>query len=110
MKTRHIFRLAFGFVLLATVISIASSAQSGNIKGVVKSPSGHIYISVWVVISQGGVEKGRSLTGDDGKYYSSNLNDGVYDIVVLKGTRQLWKEQVSLPRDSSHDILVRMTR
>ena len=29
--------------------------------------------SVWVIISLNGREKGRSLTGDDGKYYIANL-------------------------------------
>ena len=64
MKFRHIFRSAFGIALLAMVFSIALSAQSDAtyIKGVVKSSSGRLFVSVWVAVSQNGVEKGRSLT------------------------------------------------
>jgi hypothetical protein len=109
MKTRHIFRLAFAIALLAMVFSIGLSAQPGAtyITGVVKSSSGRLFASVWVAISQNGAEKGRSLTGDDGKYYISNLNAGTYDIVVLQGSRQVFKQQVNLPGNSRYDILVR---
>jgi hypothetical protein len=112
MKLRHIFQAAFGIVLLAMVFSIALSAQSGktHIQGVVKSSSGKLFTSVWVTISQNNVEKGRSLTGDDGKYYISNLTEGVYDIVVREGNRQLYKGQVNLSGDGSHDILIGRTR
>ena len=109
MKTRHIFRSACAIALLAIVFSIAFGNQSGKtyIKGVVKSSSGRLFVSVWVTISQNGVEKGRSLTGDDGKYYISNLNEGMYDIVVLQGNRQVFKERVNLPGNSRHDILIK---
>jgi hypothetical protein len=108
MKNRHIFRSACGLALLAMVFSVALSAQSGGyIKGVVKSSSGRLFISVWVAISQNGVEKGRALTGDDGKYHITNLSEGMYEIVVLQGNREVYKEQVNLPGDTRHDILVK---
>jgi hypothetical protein len=92
--------------------SLTLSAQTGMsyIKGLVKSSSGKLFTSVWVTISRNGVEKGRSLTGDDGKYYISNLNGGVYDIVVLQGNRQVYKGQVNLPGDSSYTIVIRSTQ
>jgi len=110
MKSRLIFRTPLAATLLAIVFSIAVSAQSDDrcIKGIIQSPSGRPFSSVWVIVSQNGNEKGRSLTGDDGKYYISNLSDGVYDLAVYKGNGLLHKEQVDLRADSRrHDILIR---
>jgi hypothetical protein len=109
VKTGQTFRTACGVVLLAMVFSIALSAQSGGgyIKGVVQSPTGKLHTSVWVTVSQNGVEKGRSLTGDDGKYYIRSLADGGYDVLVLQGDRQLFKGYVNLPGNSRFDILIK---
>ena len=110
MKNRLSIRKTLGATLLTIVFSIAISAQYNEryIKGVVQSPSGKLFSSVWVITSQNGVEKGRSLTGDDGRYYISNLNDGVYDLVVYKGNNLLKKEQVTLRTDSRrHDIWIK---
>lgn len=111
MKSRFIFRTALMVALLAIIFSIAASAQSDGyfLKGVVRSSSSaRVYSSVWVIIRQDGEEKGRSLTGDDGKYYLSKLDDGVYDITVFQGTRELYNERVELRRDNRrHDISIR---
>ena len=110
MKSRIIFRIPLGAALLAMVFSVALSAQSdaGCVRGVVKSSSGRPFSSVWVVVSQNGSEKGRSLTGDDGRYYISNLSDGVYDLAVYKDNNLLHREQLDLRADSRrHDILIR---
>jgi hypothetical protein len=110
MKNGHSIRLVFGVLLLATACSVVLSAQANHIKGTVKYPSGRPLNSVWVTISQDNVEKGRSLTGDDGKYYISNLDGGTYEIVVLSGTRQIYKGQVDIPQEGNYDILIQRTR
>lgn len=107
MRNRRKVQMALGVLLLATVFSVASSAQAGRITGTVKSPSGAPVISAWVIVSQNGVEKGKSLTGDDGKYYISNLGDGTYQVVVVKSNRQLYRAEVNLPADGNYDIQVR---
>lgn len=105
MKNRFIFQTVVGVILLSIVFSMTLSARSAAayITGTV-TRSGRPLPSVWVIISQDGYEKGRSLTGDDGKYYLSNLSDGVYKIAVYRGNRRLIEEQVSLPGDSRHNI------
>jgi len=75
----------------------------GSVRGVV-TKSGKPVSSVWVVVSQSGREKGRSLTGDDGKYYIGPLDNGTYDVVVMKGTSQLFKGKFTLPKDSNFPI------
>ncbi len=112
MKTRHVFLSACGIVLLAMVFSVAAVAQSGeaSVNGEVKGTRGQMLVSVWVAVSQDGVEKGRSLTGDDGLYYITNLSGGDYDIIVLEGDRELYRERVSVAGDSRHDILVKPGR
>ncbi len=110
MNTKLVFRTSLGAALLAIVFSLAVSARPDNsyVKGIVKSPSGNLFTSVWVIVSQNGYEKGRSLTGDDGKYYISNLSDGVYDVAVYQGRRQIYKGQVYLRADTRrHDISIR---
>ena len=105
MKT-SLLRACFVIVLLATLFSLAASAQSGGLylKGVVKSSSDRPQTYVWVSVSQGGVEKGRSLTGDDGKYYISDLAAGEYEISVMRGDRQVYYEKITLAESSRYDI------
>jgi hypothetical protein len=110
MKSRFIFLKPLTATLLTIVFSLAISAQPDDryIKGVVQSPSGRPLTSVWVIVSQNGNEKGRSLTGDDGKYYISNLDDGAYDLLVYRGDKLMSKEQVHLRADSRrHDVLIK---
>jgi hypothetical protein len=109
MKNRLIVRTALGIVLLAAVFAMTPIAQSeGNyITGVVTSTSGRPVASAWVIISQDGNEKGRSLTGDDGTYYISNLSAGTYHLMVYGRDRQLSTEKVNLPGDSNHPIQIK---
>jgi len=113
MKNRIIVRVAFGIVLLAIVFAMSPGAQSDGdyITGVVTSPSrrppGRPLASVWVIISQDGNEKGRSLTGDDGTYYISNLSAGTYKLIVYGRDRELFAEEVNLPGDSNHNISIK---
>lgn len=110
MKSRLIFRKALGATLLVIAFSIAIGAQSDGqyIKGVVQSPSGGPFSSVWVIVSQNAREQGRSLTGDDGKYYISNLSDGGYDLQVYRGSDLIYRGQVNLTANSRrHDIVIR---
>ena len=109
MKSRIIFRIPLGAALLVMVFSVALSAQSDAdcVRGVVKSSSGRPFSSVWVVVSQNGDEKGRSLTGDDGRYYIANLGDGGYDLAVYRGNDLLYRGRVDLQANSrQHDILI----
>jgi hypothetical protein len=108
MKNRLIFQTVAGIALLAIILSMTLSARSAGayITGTV-TRAGRPLPSVWVILSQDGNEKGRSLTGDDGKYYLNNLSDGVYKLQVYRGNRQLIEEQVSLPGDTNHNISTR---
>ena len=65
------------------------------VKGTVTS-AGKPARSVWVIVSLNGREKGRSLTGDDGKYYIADLDPGTYDFIVERGG-QLYKGRATLP-------------
>lgn len=108
MNTITILQAAVRVVLLSIVFSMVLSARPAEvyITGTVIK-SGRPLTSVWVVISQNGSERGKALTGDDGRYYISNLGDGVYQIAAYKGKHQLTNEQVNLPGDTNHDILTR---
>lgn len=76
---------------------------AGYVTGTVTS-AGRPVSSVWVIIIiKGGDEKGRSLTGDDGKYYIGNLDDGAYYLIASRGNRQV-RHEVTLPLDRVHDI------
>jgi hypothetical protein len=91
-------RVIVPIALIATASPGLSDAQPDTrtfVKGMVTS-EGKPARSVWVVISLNGREKGRSLTGDDGKYYIANLDPGTYDFVVERGG-QLYKGRATLP-------------
>jgi hypothetical protein len=106
MKSRLTIRVVLRATLLSMLLSLAPISQSANaacVKGRV-SFSGKPVRSVWVIVSQGGQEKGRSLTGDDGKYYITNLPQGVFEIVVVRGKEQLFNKQVSLSGEADYDI------
>ena len=106
MKSRLILRAVLRATLLSLLLSLAPISQSANsayVRGRV-SLSGRPVRSVWVVVRQGGQEKGRSLTGDDGKYFVPNLPEGVFEIVVLRGNQQLCNRQVRLPGNANYDI------
>ena len=106
MKSRDIFRATIPVCLTVMILAAGLSAQNSSdtyLKGQVKLSSKPLR-SAWVVISQSGKERGRSLTGDDGKYYISNLDQGAYDIIVQKGKQQLYKGQVNVPTKTDYDI------
>ena len=117
LKKRLVSRaiLEVGLVVLAFSGTSSSQFQGQpsingcTIKGVV-SLSKKPLRSVWVIISQNGKEMDRSLTGDDGKYYITNLKDGVYDIIVERNKKQLCRRQVTLPRDSVFDLKIKSAR
>jgi len=73
------------------------------VKGVVTQSNKPVR-SVWVIASQSGNEKGRALTGDDGKYYIGNLYAGAYDVVVFQGKQQIFSAQINLPENRLFNI------
>jgi hypothetical protein len=63
--------------------------------------------NVWVLIYEGSSLKSRSLTGDDGSYYISRLEERTYMLAVkkdLKSTETLFTAQVHVPVGRSFDI------
>ena len=104
-------QISMHLVFLALVVSLAfgSAPIRGNsVKGLVMSSNKPLR-SVWVIASQNGTEKGRSLTGDDGKYFIDNLPGGTYDLIVEQAKRQVWKGQITLSVNTYYNINVRPT-
>lgn len=83
-------------------VSQGSNYMTGKIISV---SSGRPVASAWVIIKQGGRERGRSLTGDDGSYYVGNLGDGEYEVLVTKGASQK-TERATLPQNKVFDIRI----
>jgi len=75
------------------------------VKGVVTQSNKPVR-SVWVIASQFGTERGRALTGDDGKYYIGKLNAGAYDLVVFQGKQQIYSGQINLPENRLFNIAI----
>lgn len=107
MKNRIVCRTVFlaGFLVLVFSVALSSQRAAIYVKGLVSS-SNRPLRSVWVIASQSGQEKGRSLTGDDGRYYIGNLSDGTYDILVLRGREPIYRGQVKLPESSNFNIVI----
>jgi Carboxypeptidase regulatory-like domain len=77
-----------------------------HITGKVSARSSSPARSVWVMVYDGPTLKGRSLTGDDGRYYIAGLDDKTYTIVVRKQASgsNLVSQSVVLPQNRVHDI------
>lgn len=76
------------------------------ITGKVTSGQSNPARSVWVMVYDGTNLKGRSLTGDDGRYYIGGLDDKTYTVVVRRQTSgsDLVSQSVSLPQNRVHNI------
>jgi hypothetical protein len=106
MKKRFTFRSCLPLIVIAALgfSAFGSGSDAGTyVKGVVIQSNRPVR-SVWVIASQSGVEKGRGLTGDDGKYYIGSLSGGVYDIVVFQGKQQIFSGQINLPENRLFNI------
>lgn len=109
MKRRRFLRSLLGIGLLLVAFSVTLSAPpygNANIRGTV-SRSGRPLRSVWVLLSRSGIEKGRSLTGDDGQYFIGSLDVGGYEIVVKSGASEVYHGSINLPANQNYDIPLR---
>ena len=103
------------------ILSVAGSIFSGllgetkrvaslnaYISGQVVSASSKPASSVWVILNAGSSQKGISLTGDDGRYYISGLENGTYTIMVRKKTTgaNLFKGQIKLPQNRIYNVKI----
>ena len=99
-----LFLLVGVFVEPKTTESVQPLYITGRVQSV---SSGRPLPSLWVVIYEGETAKGRSLTGDDGKYYIGALDNREYKIVVRRGNETLFQEMIRLPQNERYDIRVR---
>ena len=62
----------------------------------------------WVIVYQSDILIGRSITGDDGKYYIGHLDKGTYTIVVRKKMKgnNLFTDDIILPDSKIYDIKI----
>jgi len=81
------------------------SQRATYTKGVVTQSNKPVR-SVWVIISQSGQERGRYLTGDDGKFYIGNLPSGDCDIAVWQGKQQIYSSRINLPGNNVFNIAI----
>ena len=104
-------QISIYLVFLVLVVSLAfgfKPIRGNSVKGLVTSSNKPLR-SVWVIASQNGTERGRSLTGDDGKYFIDNLPAGTYDMVVEQAKKQVWRGQITLSVNTYYNINVRPT-
>ena len=89
---KDLFQVTVPIALVAAASSGMSDAQpSSHVREGHRHLSGETARSVWVIVSVNGREKGRSLTGDDGKAYIAGVDPGTYDFVVVEKGVQLYK-------------------
>ena len=100
---------AFAVVLLAAALATTTRGQdaaTSRIRGSVLTPSRRPAASLWVVLERQGIESGRALTADDGRYYVSRLQPGPYMILVRRGQTTLYRAQIRLPEHEVYDIVL----
>ena len=113
MKGKSVFLLVIVLVLLITkprILSAQRKLAQANIyiTGKVVQGSSNPVRSVWVILFDGNRLQGRSLTGDDGRYYIGGLQNKTYTIVVRRQATaaNLFSQQVTLPTNRQFDIRV----
>jgi len=96
-------------ILLVSVVflsseTVAQNAMKQEIKGVVTNSLNRPVATVMVILNKDGKQLGKSITGDDGKFFIGNLVPGIYNLQVKKGDKVLFQKQVSLPKDKVSNI------
>ena len=112
MKSATLFLCVLAVVcLIASPVKLnaqkrASVASKDYVTGKVTTRGSGPARSVWVILYEGSTEKGRSLTGDDGRYYIGNLEKKTYTIVVRRQIAggNLMSQQVTLPANRIFQI------
>lgn len=77
-------------------------ASSGDyVTGTVTTAQSKPAPSMWVMVYDGAVLKGRTLTGNDGRYFVGGLVEKTYTIVVRKqiSGSNLASKTITLPQD-----------
>jgi len=97
------FRVVFGSILTALLLTSLAVAQTASIKGTVTDTSGAVVVGADVVAHNLDNNSTRTVTtGDTGTYTITNLPAGRYDIAVSKtGFRVFKVQQVVLSVDQS---------
>ena len=109
MENPFVFRFVLPAVLVMVMLGSVALSSGGHppvfVKGTVTRTRKPLR-SAWVIVSQVGQEKGRSLTGDDGKYYIGNLTSGAYDVAVVNGKKSMYRGRVTLPTPGNFNIAI----
>ena len=94
--------LAFTLLTFCPDSFSASSYLTGRVTSGQSGPAR----SVWVMVFDGNRLKGRSLTGDDGRYYIGGLEARAYTVVVRRQASgsNLVSESATLPRDRVRNL------
>lgn len=88
-------------LVAAAALILPALASAASLSGRVTEAGGGPAASVWMVVSQGGGEVKRSLTGDDGRYYLDGLAKGNYQVTVEQRGKVVHSRQASLPAPDS---------
>jgi hypothetical protein len=109
-NTRGLFTgiLIFIFIFLLRGPEDAKGDRLSYITGLVLSASsGRPMPSLWVMIYEEDIVRGRSLTGDDGKFFIGSLNRKEYKLVIKRGKAALFEGKIRLPENEHYNIRVR---
>ncbi len=95
-----------GIMLALLILRVDSLAASYYLTGKVTSGPSSPVRSVWVMVFDGSQLKGRSLTGDDGRFYIGGLEQKTYTVVVKRQAAgsNLISQSVTLPHDQVHNM------
>ena len=98
------------FVISINVMNFQAHAQEKEyVTGKITYQSnGRCANGLWVEIHFDSLLKGRSLTGDDGRYYVTGLTPGSFELVVKRGESVLLRCNIMLPTHRSYDIQLGM--
>ncbi len=93
------------FVLFMLLCPNIVLSETGYVSGkITDSRTGKCVAAAWVHVYSGTILKGKSLTGDDGRFYVSRLGAGSYEVVIRKGMVVLYRAIINLPEQRMYNV------
>lgn len=106
MKKQFILPIVTLFVLLSVPKqpSSATVLRRHHVTGTVITRDRKPVPSLLVIVRQDDRILGKSITGDDGRYYIGRLKNGTYTLIIKRRDDIVYRAEIRLPEDRVHDV------
>src|SRR5690242_2604007 len=101
--------LRLAILMILVCCSGAAFAQNAGIAGTLKDEKGNPVVSASVVVTEGGIMKGQTITDFDGEYTIKPLSGGRYDVKFSYQNNETVVTGVSVAADQTVTVNGRLS-